>query len=43
MMMVRVMRRRKSGRGEQEHAGEEEELLHGYQNVTIGCRLSLEF
>ena len=39
MMVVRCGERRRSIR---EHADEEEELLHSYQNGTNGCRLSVE-
>jgi len=43
MMVMVVMRRGKSRSSEGEHAGEEEELLHGDEDGTSGARLSREF
>jgi hypothetical protein len=45
MMVVTmvVMRGGECRCAEGEHAGEEEELLHGYEDGTNGCRLSAEF
>jgi len=42
VMMMMVMRRGKSGGREEESEGEDNELLHGDQNGTNGCRLSCE-